>query len=382
MPSGVPARLSGDTPRADLARRPPLSGDCSGAPPDLVGPDLERPWPGSCACSTPTPWASSAEPWTPEPSAGPSQQKARTTISTAPTAATATCVPSSPSPWATLAAMALRRAAESAPTPRSHRAEVEFAWARSGGGALVRRRRDRNDAPRAELHLARRPIRPELAPTSRRARPREPRPSRALEPPRRHPPVGPPTAKGGCLVPCPESERCSWRPSSRASWMSVGVAHADNLQVDDLTVVGDFTVNVDENAEVSYQIRANSGDGGTQVKDCNAADTTPATVTIHASDDVTVSPNPLIFTACKSSQTVNFSSSVAGDYEITASVADSGAAATTPTRQRSRCTSSRRSTPHRRSSPPRTSPRRRPDQPRRSTSTRPRSTQATTPPCR
>ena len=70
-------------------------------------------------------------------SAGPSQQKARTTISTAPTAATATCVPSSPSPWATLAAMALRRAA--APTPRSHRAEVEFAWARSGGGALVRR---------------------------------------------------------------------------------------------------------------------------------------------------------------------------------------------------------------------------------------------------
>jgi HYR domain len=106
--------------------------------------------------------------------------------------------------------------------------------------------------------------------------------------------------------------------------MSVGGAHADNLQVDDLTVVGDFTVNVDENAEVSYQIRANSGDGGTQVKDCNAADTTPATVTIHASDDVTVSPNPLIFTACKSSQTVNFSSSVAGDYEITASVADSG----------------------------------------------------------
>ena len=88
--------------------------------------------------------------------------------------------------------------------------------------------------------------------------------------------------------------------------MSVGVAHADNLQVDDLTVVGDFTVNVDENAEVSYQIRANSGDGGTQVKDCNAADTTPATVTIHASDDVTVSPKPLIFTACKSSQTVNF----------------------------------------------------------------------------
>ena len=280
--------------------------------------------------------------------------------------------------------MALRRAAESAPTPRSHRAEVEFAWARSGGGALVRRQAgsQRRHSPR------RTPPGPSTHPTGTGtdkppgARPREPRPSRALEPPRRHPPVG------------PNSQRRLSSPVSRIRTllvativtgillMSVGVAHADNLQVDDLTVVGDFTVNVDENAEVSYQIRANSGDGGTQVKDCNAADTTPATVTIHASDDVTVSPNPLIFTACKSSQTVNFSSSVAGDYEITASVADSGAAATTPTRQRSRCTSSRRSTPHRRSSPPRTSPRRRPDQPRRSTSTRPRSTQATTPPCR
>jgi hypothetical protein len=134
-------------PRADLAvRRPSLaSGDRSGAPtrPGWAGP-------GSGPGLVPAParylrlWASTAEPWTSEPSAGPSQQKARTTISTAPTAATATC------PQLAIALGRRRRhgpAAESAPTPHSPP---------SGGRARPRRGRaaarwfaagrDRNDA--------------------------------------------------------------------------------------------------------------------------------------------------------------------------------------------------------------------------------------------
>jgi hypothetical protein len=64
---GMPARLGGCTPRPTWpSSRPPTptSGDRPGAtPPDPVGPDLERAWPGSCACSTPTTLGSSAQPW-------------------------------------------------------------------------------------------------------------------------------------------------------------------------------------------------------------------------------------------------------------------------------------------------------------------------------
>jgi hypothetical protein len=111
--------------------------------------------------------------------------------------------------------------------------------------------------------------------------------------------------------------------------MSAGAARADNLQVADLTVVGDFTVNVDEVANISYHLTANSGDGGTQVADCNAADLTPASVTINVPAGVTVSPNPLTLTKCKvggvtNGQVASFSSGVAGDYQITATVTDAG----------------------------------------------------------
>jgi hypothetical protein len=207
-------------PRADLAvRRPSLaSGDRSGAPtrPGWAGP-------GSGRGLVPAParylrlWASTAEPWTSEPSAGPSQQKARTTISTAPTAATATC------PQLAIALGRRRRhgpAAESAPTPHSPP---------SGGRARPRRGRaaarwfaagrDRNDAAPAPSSTV-----PSTHPTGTSTnkppgtpRPREPRPSRAPEPPAGIRPVGPPTAKGGCLVPCPVSVPRSSASSPRAS---------------------------------------------------------------------------------------------------------------------------------------------------------------------
>ena len=206
-------------PRADLAFLRPLlmSGDRSDAPIQLVGPDLERPWPGSCACSTPTPWASSAEPWTPELSAGPGQQKARTTISTAPTTAMAICSQLAIA-LGDAAAMVLRP-----PSPRRSHAPTErrtsLAWSRSGGGRWFAVGRDRNDAAPVPNSPG-----PSTHPTGTGTDkpPGAPAPRASAEPwPRIHPagirPVGPPTAKGGCLVPCPESERCSWRASPRAS---------------------------------------------------------------------------------------------------------------------------------------------------------------------
>lgn len=110
--------------------------------------------------------------------------------------------------------------------------------------------------------------------------------------------------------------------------MSVGVARADNVQVNDLTVAGDFTVNVDETADVSYQITANNGDSETG---CNATPASPAYVNITVPPEVEIlSPEqPMVFTACHNPsqdarQTVKFVSSTPGDYPIAVSVSDNG----------------------------------------------------------
>jgi hypothetical protein len=87
-----------------------MSGDRSGAPnPTWLG----RTWSGRGLVPAPARriWASSAEPWTFELSAVPSQQKGRTTMATAPTAAMATC-PQFAIALGDAAAVALRQAAE------------------------------------------------------------------------------------------------------------------------------------------------------------------------------------------------------------------------------------------------------------------------------
>jgi hypothetical protein len=80
--------------------------------------------------------------------------------------------------------------------------------------------------------------------------------------------------------------------------------------------VGDQTV-------VKYWIQENSSGG---LSGCDAADGSPATVTITAAAAVTVSPSQLTFTACgdatHNSQAVSFSSNTAGEYSITTSVTD------------------------------------------------------------
>jgi hypothetical protein len=112
--------------------------------------------------------------------------------------------------------------------------------------------------------------------------------------------------------------------------MSAGLAHADNLQVTDLTVTSPDKIevaDVDQVANVSYYLTATSGQGDLQ-QGCNAFDGSPAIVTINVPAGVTmVSPsNPFSLSNCgqANGKTVQFKSSVAGDYVITAVVNDSG----------------------------------------------------------
>jgi hypothetical protein len=97
-------------------------------------------------------------------------------------------------------------------------------------------------------------------------------------------------------------------------------ALADNVQ-NDVVAGGNDTITAGGSTTVNYKIAANNGDGQTG---CNAADASPATVTINAPAGVTATPGSLSFTSCGTDKPVVFSSSTAGDYDITVSVSDGG----------------------------------------------------------
>jgi len=109
---------------------------------------------------------------------------------------------------------------------------------------------------------------------------------------------------------------------------------ADNVQ-NDVVAGGTDTITASGSTTVNYRITANNGDGQTG---CNAADTTPANVTINTPAGVSASPSSLSFSSCGTNKPVVFSSNTPGNYTITVSVSDSGLAATTSTLRRSRCT--------------------------------------------
>jgi hypothetical protein len=100
-----------------------------------------------------------------------------------------------------------------------------------------------------------------------------------------------------------------------------GGAFADNVQNDVAANPGSDTFVAGGSTSVGYRITATSGDGQTG---CNAADSTPATVTINAPAGVTATPGSRSFTTCGTTQSVAFTSNTPGDYTITASVSDSG----------------------------------------------------------
>jgi hypothetical protein len=101
----------------------------------------------------------------------------------------------------------------------------------------------------------------------------------------------------------------------------VVAALADNVQ-NDVGGSGITTITAGGSTTVNYRITANNGDGQTG---CNAADSSPATVTINKPAAVTASTSTLTFTSCGTNQPVTFSSNTPGDYNITVSVSDSGA---------------------------------------------------------
>src|SRR5215211_3974715 len=98
------------------------------------------------------------------------------------------------------------------------------------------------------------------------------------------------------------------------------IALADNVQ-NDVTAGGNDTITTATSTTINYRIIANNGDGQTG---CNAADTSAATLNINAPSGVTATPTSRTFTSCGTNQSVQFSSSTAGDYTITVSVSDSG----------------------------------------------------------
>jgi hypothetical protein len=105
------------------------------------------------------------------------------------------------------------------------------------------------------------------------------------------------------------------------------VALADNV-VNDVVAGGNDTITAGGSTTINYRI-VQQPVGADGQAGCNAADTSPATVTINAPAAVTATPGSLIFTACQSgstsnSQAVVFSSNTSGDYPITVSVSDSG----------------------------------------------------------
>jgi hypothetical protein len=113
------------------------------------------------------------------------------------------------------------------------------------------------------------------------------------------------------------------------------VALADNI-VNDVVVGGNDTITAGGSTTINYRIVQQPAGADGQAG-CNAADGSAANVTINTPAGVTATPGSLTFNACQSGPTTNsqavvFSSNTPGDYNITASVSDSGAGtySTTP----------------------------------------------------
>jgi hypothetical protein len=98
---------------------------------------------------------------------------------------------------------------------------------------------------------------------------------------------------------------------------------ADNVQNDIVTGDGRDTITAGGSTTVGYWIHVSSG-GNDKQSGCNAADGTPAVVTINAPAGVSASTTSLTFAACgqEASQSVTYSSSTPGSYEIKVSVSD------------------------------------------------------------
>lgn len=105
--------------------------------------------------------------------------------------------------------------------------------------------------------------------------------------------------------------------------VGTNVALADNV-VNDIAANGGDTVDVGETTSIGFKIVATATQQGDTQQGCNAADGTPAAVTIHYPEHVSAVPDVLTFTRCNAFQDVIFSGDTAGDYEISATADDAG----------------------------------------------------------
>jgi hypothetical protein len=100
------------------------------------------------------------------------------------------------------------------------------------------------------------------------------------------------------------------------------LAFADTVTNDVAANPGSDTILVGDHTTVSYKI---NGTGGDDQPGCNASDGSDATVNINIPPNVTATPSSLTFNYCGNPQQgVDFTASMAGDYEISVSVSDTG----------------------------------------------------------
>ena len=101
-----------------------------------------------------------------------------------------------------------------------------------------------------------------------------------------------------------------------------GVARADVVQ-NDITSSGSTTIVAGGSTSIAYSINENAQNRDDAQDGCNAADGSPATLTVNVPAAVTVTPKSRVFTSCKTNQSFEFTSSTPGTYPVTVSVADS-----------------------------------------------------------
>ena len=103
-----------------------------------------------------------------------------------------------------------------------------------------------------------------------------------------------------------------------------GVAHADVVQ-NDVGSSGSTTIVAGSSTSIAYSINENAQNRDDSQDGCNAADGSPATLTVNVPAAVTVTPKSRVYTTCKTNQSFEFTSSTPGTYVITVSMADANA---------------------------------------------------------
>jgi hypothetical protein len=124
--------------------------------------------------------------------------------------------------------------------------------------------------------------------------------------------------------------RLSWATLAAAALVGIvfaiaGASPADLVKNNavansDAGVGGVWTISPGSNAPIDYWLQATGSDG------CDATASSPVTIGINVPTDgsVTADQSSLTFTACDVRQTVNFTSSVAGDHKVPEVTAPSG----------------------------------------------------------